>query len=75
MKLTRQITGAGFNEKSIVEIRTYKNETGRAKHNRRARLQHITDAKPLEFMAIAKREAFKELRANNQREERRAKRR
>ena len=56
------------------EARSYENKVGRAKHNRRAKLQHITDAKPLEFMAIAKREAFKEARSEAQRNERRAKR-
>lgn len=56
------------------EVRSHDNKTGRAKHNRRAKLQHITDAKPLEFLAIAKREAFKEARSEAQRNERRAKR-
>ena len=56
------------------EVRSHDNKVGRAKHNRRAKLQHITDAKPLEFMAIAKREAFKEARSEAQRNERRAKR-
>jgi hypothetical protein len=81
MKLMRQITGLKIdsdtrsNEKSHSYARSYRNETGRAKHNRRAKLQHITDAKPLEFLAIAKREAFKEARSEAQRNERRAKRR
>ena len=56
------------------EARSHDNKVGRAKHNRCAKLQHITDAKPLEFMAIAKREAFKESRSEAQRNERRAKR-
>ena len=56
------------------EIRTKNNEVGKAKSGRRARLQHITEAKPLEFMAIAKREAFKEKRSETQRNERKAKR-
>jgi hypothetical protein len=80
MRLSRHITGLKIdsdtrsNEKSYSHVRSYKNETGRAKHNRRAKLQHITDAKPLEFMAIAKREAFKEARSEAQRNDRRAKR-
>lgn len=56
------------------EVRSHDNKVGKAKHNRRAKLQHITDAKPLEFLAIAKREAFKEARSEAQRNERRAKR-
>ena len=56
------------------EVRSHDNKVGRAKHNRRAKLQHITDAKPLEFLALAKREAFKEARSEARREERRAKR-
>lgn len=74
MRLERHIQGEAINEKSVTFSRSYKNETGKAKSGRRARLQHITDAKPLEFMAMAKREAFKEKRSNTQREERRAKR-
>jgi hypothetical protein len=80
MKLFRHITGLKIdldtrsNEKSHSNARSYKNETGRAKHNRRAKLQSIADNKPFEFLAIAKREAFKEKRSNTQREERRAKR-
>jgi hypothetical protein len=80
MRLSRYITGVKIdsdtriNEKSYSHVRSYRNETGRAKHNRRAKLQHATDAKPLEFMALAKREAFKEARSEAQRNERRAKR-
>jgi hypothetical protein len=74
MRLFREIQGAEIQERSSFELRTYKNETGKAKHNRRAKLQHITESKPLEFMAIAKRESFKESRRESQREERRAKR-
>ena len=75
MRLFREIQGADIQERSTSEARSYDNKTGRAKHNRRAKLQHITDAKPLEFLAIAKREAFKEARSEAQRNERRAKRR
>jgi hypothetical protein len=74
MRLFREIQGADIQERSTSEARSYDNKTGRAKHNRRAKLQHITDAKPLEFLAIAKREAFKEARSEAQRNERRAKR-
>lgn len=42
--------------------------------SRKARIMDVTNNKPLEFMAIAKREAFKEMRSNTQRDERRAKR-
>ena len=42
--------------------------------SRKARVMEVTNNKPLEFMAIAKREAFKEARSNTQRDERRAKR-
>lgn len=74
MRLERHIQGEAINEKSVTFSRSYKNEAGKAKSGRRAKLQHITEAKPLEFMAIAKREAFKEKRSEAQREERRAKR-
>ena len=74
MRLERHIQGEAINEKSVTFSRSYKNETGKAKSGRRARLQHITDAKPLEFLAIAKREAFNEARSEAQRNERRAKR-
>jgi hypothetical protein len=74
MRLFREIQGKEMKERSTSEARSYRNETGRAKHNRRAKLQHVTDAKPLEFMALAKREAFKEARSEAQRNERRAKR-
>jgi hypothetical protein len=71
MRLFRHIEGL---EQSYTFAHTKSNEVGKAKSNRRAKLQHITEAKPLEFMAIAKREAFKEARSNTQRDERRAKR-
>lgn len=74
MRLERHIQGEAINEKSVTFSRSYKNETGKAKSGRRARLQQVTEAKPLEFMAIAKREAFKEKRSEAQRNERRAKR-
>jgi hypothetical protein len=74
MRLFREIQGKEMKERSTSEARSYDNKTGRAKHNRLAKLQNVTDAKPLEFMAIAKREAFKEARSEAQREERRAKR-
>lgn len=74
MKLFRHIEGVDFSEVSSSNAKSYENKVGRAKHNRRAKLQHITDAKPLEFLAIAKREAFKEARREERREERRAKR-
>jgi hypothetical protein len=74
MRLFREIQGNEIQERSTSEARSYDNKTGRAKHNRRAKLKHVTDAKPLEFMAIAKREAFKESRSEAQRNERRAKR-
>ena len=74
MRLERHIQSEAINEKSITFSRSYRNETGKAKSGRRARLQHITDAKPLEFMTIAKREAFKEKRSEAQRNERKAKR-
>ena len=74
MRLFRHIKGVDFSEVSSTEARSYDNKTGRAKSNRRAKLQHITEAKPLEFMAIAKREAFKEARSEAQRNDRRAKR-
>ena len=74
MKLMRHITGVDFSEVSSSNAKSYENKVGRAKHNRRAKLQHITDAKPFEFLAIAKREAFKEARSEAQRNERRAKR-
>jgi hypothetical protein len=41
---------------------------------RKARIMEVVNNKPLEFMAIAKREAFKDNRSNTQRDERRAKR-
>lgn len=74
MRLDRSIQGKLINERSVTFARTKNNEVGKAKSGRRAKLQHITEAKPLEFMAIAKREAFKEKRSEAQREERRAKR-
>jgi hypothetical protein len=74
MKLMTHIKGASIDYRTQSEARSYRNETGRAKHNRRARLQYVADVKPLEFMAIAKREAFKEARSEAQRNERRAKR-
>jgi len=80
MRLFRHIEGYriadGYfiNDKNTTEARSYDNKVNKAKHNRRAKLQHITDAKPLEFMAIAKREAFKEARSEAQRNDRRAKR-
>lgn len=74
MKLFRHIKGADFSEVSSSNARSYENRVGKSKHNRLAKLQHITEAKPLEFLAIAKREAFKESRSEAQRNERRAKR-
>ncbi len=74
MRLFRHIKGVDFSEASSTEVRSYDNKVNKAKHNRRAKLQHITDAKPLEFMALAKREAFKEARSEAQRNDRRAKR-
>ena len=74
MRLFRHIKGGLLEERTSTEARSYDNKVNKAKHNRRAKLQHITDAKPLEFMAIAKREAFKEARSEAQRNDRRAKR-
>ena len=74
MKLMTHIKSASIDYRTQSEVRSYDNKTGRAKHNRRAKLQHITDVKPLEFMALAKREAFKEARSEAQRNERSAKR-
>jgi hypothetical protein len=74
IKKIKVCDGFFVDDKNTTEARSYDNKAGRAKHNRRAKLQHITDAKPLEFLAIAKREAFKEARSEAQRNERRAKR-
>jgi len=66
-------------QSSTVDLRTSKlvkvshSQKSRTS-SRKARIMEVTNNKPLEFLAIAKRETFKENRSETQRNERRAKR-
>jgi hypothetical protein len=66
-------------QSSTVDLRTSKlvtvSHSQKSRTNsRKVRIMDVVNNKPLEFLAIAKREAFKENRSNTQRNERRAKR-
>ena len=73
IEITEHVYGGGIDLRSSNLVKVSHSQKSRTS-SRKARVMEVTNNKPLEFMAIAKRENFKETRSNTQRDERRAKR-
>ena len=73
IEITERVYGGGIDLRTSSLVKVSHSQKSRTS-SRKARIMDVTNNKPLEFMAIAKRENFKETRSNTQRDERRAKR-
>jgi len=73
IEITERVYGGEIDLRTSKLVKVSYSQKSRTS-SRKARIMEVTNNKPLEFMALAKREAFKEARSEAQRNERRAKR-